>query len=87
MAIALNPTQTRIKMLAETTILQDKTTRVNYINEMKGLIRQLTSAQAVDLVNAINSDVALNFLIPAGIFGDAREVLYAKKMKLEGRPK
>lgn len=59
-------------------MLQDKVHRITLIEEMKALINAITPDEMMAVVKLIDSPVALNFLIPAGVYGEPRKLLFLK---------
>lgn len=83
--IILNEMQTRLKHLAENVVLEDKIVRQNSIIEMNSLVRNLSVDELITVINSIAMFPALKFLIPAGVYGDARIVLFARIAALQPR--
>ena len=81
--IALNEIQNQLKNMAENIIFKEKIERQNILTTMNTLVHQLTADQLISVINSINSPVALKFMIPAGTFGEARNVLFARIAALQ----
>ncbi len=81
--MSLSPKLARLKDIANLIPLQDKIRRITLIQEMKEIISVSTSDDLKEVVKQIDSTVALKFLIPAGIHGEARLFLFEKVQRLE----
>lgn len=77
-ATTLSKQAQRLQDIAEKIMLQDKVHRISLIEEMKLLIRAITQDELTQVVRNISSPVALNFLIPAGVYGEPRQLLFLK---------
>lgn len=83
--MVLTEKQKLLKKLAETAILQDKIQRVNFIRQMHEIIQQITQDQLIEVINDIKAAPAMRFLIPAGVYDRARELVFTRLAVLEGQ--
>lgn len=77
-ATTLSKQAQRLQDIAEKIVLQDKVHRISLIEEMKALINAITQDEMTQVVKNIMSPVALKFLIPAGVYGAPRQLLFLK---------
>lgn len=77
-ATTLTKQAQRLQQIAEQIMLQDKVHRISLIEEMKALINAITQDEMTQVVKNISSPVALKFLIPAGVYGEPRQLLFLK---------
>lgn len=79
--MSLSTRQLRLKGIAETIMLELKPTRKVLIEEMKEIVSSLNSDQLIEVIKTIDSPIALNFLIPTGVHGEAQKFLFRKLSK------
>lgn len=80
-----NPIQKELREIATTIVFKPKSQRQVLIMQMNALIRQLSAEQLIAVIQSINEAPALRFLVPAGTFGSARDVLFNKIARLAER--
>lgn len=83
--MVLSEKQKLLKKLAETAVLQDKVQRVNFIKQMHDIIQEITQDQLIEVINSINAEPAMRFLIPAGVYDRARDLVFARLAVLQGQ--